>query len=183
MKPSIKIAIAIIAALFIGVFVYITVLNIRAFEALSDIDVIDSAYQLKQGRLVLKNVRTLKDDTLRFKDFTIINFWATWCKPCIEEQPMFEALSTSLPSVKVVQLSFDSLKVQSEFLNKRGWTLPAYFVADTSHFPIPALLPKTLLIKDNKVLMEFYGIQQWNAPEMRTLLDSLNQLDVSANPG
>ncbi|MCP4988939.1 MAG: TlpA family protein disulfide reductase [Colwellia sp.] len=23
----------------------------------------------------------------------IVNFWATWCKPCVEELPLFESIS------------------------------------------------------------------------------------------
>lgn len=39
----------------------------------------------------------------------VVNFWATWCKPCIEELPYFEELSSSDNNelVKVVLVSLD----------------------------------------------------------------------------
>ena len=39
----------------------------------------------------------------------VVNFWATWCKPCIEELPAFETLSKmySDNKVKVVLVSLD----------------------------------------------------------------------------
>lgn len=39
----------------------------------------------------------------------VINFWATWCKPCIEELPYFEALNKNYKekNVKVVLVSLD----------------------------------------------------------------------------
>lgn len=39
----------------------------------------------------------------------IINFWATWCKPCVEELPYFEKLNTALQrqKVKVILVSLD----------------------------------------------------------------------------
>ncbi|MDT0646574.1 TlpA disulfide reductase family protein [Zunongwangia sp. F260] len=39
----------------------------------------------------------------------VINFWATWCKPCVEELPAFEKLNKQLASkkVKVVLASLD----------------------------------------------------------------------------
>lgn len=42
----------------------------------------------------------------------IINFWATWCKPCIEELPYFEALTQQYANkpVKVILVSMDFVK-------------------------------------------------------------------------
>lgn len=40
----------------------------------------------------------------------VINFWATWCAPCIKELPYFEKLHTDNPKVKVILVSLDSLK-------------------------------------------------------------------------
>jgi len=45
-----------------------------------------------------------KNDTLY-----IVNFWATWCKPCIKELPVFEKINTDYKSekVKVLLVSLD----------------------------------------------------------------------------
>ena len=42
----------------------------------------------------------------------VINFWATWCKPCVEELPYFEALTENYKDqkVKVVLVSLDFAK-------------------------------------------------------------------------
>jgi thiol-disulfide isomerase/thioredoxin len=53
----------------------------------------------------------------------IINFWATWCAPCVKELPLFEALSaTNDPRVKVTLISLDfadeTNKVNA-FINRR----------------------------------------------------------------
>lgn len=39
----------------------------------------------------------------------VINFWATWCKPCIRELPYFEKINTEFSNskVKVVLVSID----------------------------------------------------------------------------
>jgi thiol-disulfide isomerase/thioredoxin len=39
----------------------------------------------------------------------VINFWATWCKPCIKELPHFDALEESFPGsrLKVILVSLD----------------------------------------------------------------------------
>ena len=48
----------------------------------------------------------------------VVNFWATWCKPCIEELPGFERFATEYKSrkVKVILVSLD-------FPNKHEETL------------------------------------------------------------
>lgn len=49
----------------------------------------------------------------------IINFWATWCKPCIEELPNFEKVNalSSERNVKVILVSLDSETNRKEVLN------------------------------------------------------------------
>jgi thiol-disulfide isomerase/thioredoxin len=37
----------------------------------------------------------------------VINFWATWCAPCIKELPLFEKLTQSRTDVKVTLVSMD----------------------------------------------------------------------------
>lgn len=37
----------------------------------------------------------------------VINFWATWCKPCIEELPYFEDLQAENKDIKVILISLD----------------------------------------------------------------------------
>lgn len=55
----------------------------------------------------------------------VVNFWATWCKPCINELPYFENLHVKYKSdVKVVLVSLDfPNKLESQlipFINKKG---------------------------------------------------------------
>lgn len=37
----------------------------------------------------------------------VINFWATWCAPCIKELPLFEKLDQERSDVKVTLVSMD----------------------------------------------------------------------------
>lgn len=49
----------------------------------------------------------LKDDKIR-----IINFWATWCKPCVAELPYFEKINSEYKdkNVEVMLVSLDDIK-------------------------------------------------------------------------
>jgi thiol-disulfide isomerase/thioredoxin len=63
------------------------------------------------------------------KDTTfVVNFWATWCKPCVEELPAFDKLSRNHQDepVKVILVSLDNpaereSKVEP-FIKRRGYT-------------------------------------------------------------
>lgn len=37
----------------------------------------------------------------------VINFWATWCAPCVKEIPLFEKLGQERPDVKITLVSMD----------------------------------------------------------------------------
>lgn len=61
------------------------------------------------------------DDTTTVR---VRNFWATWCKPCIEEMPVFAALARSMQAVRIELISVDaptdSAKVRA-FWQRRGF--------------------------------------------------------------
>lgn len=48
----------------------------------------------------------------------VINFWATWCKPCIKELPDFEKLNSNFSDqkVKVILVSLDFPKKYEDLL-------------------------------------------------------------------
>ncbi|MFD2513073.1 TlpA family protein disulfide reductase [Pontibacter locisalis] len=53
----------------------------------------------------LQGLRNSAADTLY-----VVNFWATWCKPCIKEMPYFEAVTQEYKDkpVRVVLVSMDA---------------------------------------------------------------------------
>ncbi len=56
---------------------------------------------------------------------TVVNFWATWCKPCIKELPYFEEVRSKYTddelTIILVSLDFpDELERLENFIKKRG---------------------------------------------------------------
>ncbi|WP_345255435.1 TlpA disulfide reductase family protein [Flaviaesturariibacter amylovorans] len=68
---------------------------------------------------------------------TVINFWATFCKPCIAEIPYFQELVKRYDSagVRLLLVSLDLTEAYPKlpaFAKKRGFTAPIVFLDETN---------------------------------------------------
>ncbi|MGS4344903.1 TlpA family protein disulfide reductase [Myroides odoratus] len=84
----------------------------------------------------------------------VLNFWATWCPPCIAEKPSFQALYDDYKdSVVFLFVTTDAADKVQVFKEKHGYTLPTYFQQDG---PPAALystsLPASYVIDKKEIL-------------------------------
>lgn len=56
----------------------------------------------------------------------VLNFWATWCPPCVEELPLLERFyqKNSIKSWQMVAIAVDNAKAVKQFLSKMPLTFP-----------------------------------------------------------
>lgn len=54
----------------------------------------------------------------------LINFWATWCAPCLREIPMLKELQTSRPDLQVVGIAIDKREPVVEFAGNMQFNYP-----------------------------------------------------------
>jgi thiol-disulfide isomerase/thioredoxin len=92
----------------------------------------------------------------------VINFWATWCAPCVEELPYFEKLNQKYDQVEVTLVSLDfPNKLTSQvvpYANQHKLVSNIVLLDDTrSHFWIPDVdenwsgaIPATLIFSKNE---------------------------------
>lgn len=96
----------------------------------------------------------------------LLNFWATWCAPCVGEMPAFEKLYEEYgDQIQILAVnSGEEKKIVDAFLEERNYTFPiAYDVENEISEKYPSEgIPYTLVIgKDGKVQEIFVGA--WDA--------------------
>ena len=99
----------------------------------------------------------------------VINFWATWCAPCVKELPLFEEINTKYDNknIKVLLVSVDFKKdIQNKlkiFIEKRQLESEILYLNENDPNEwIPkftdqweGVIPATLLFNSNKKLNIF----------------------------
>lgn len=82
----------------------------------------------------------------RLADFkgkpVLVNFWATWCAPCVREMPLLDSFAKENPHLSVVGLALDSLKNMQKFESKVQVSYPL-FQLDAPHLKLIKLLGNT----------------------------------------
>ena len=110
----------------------------------------------------------------------LLNFWATWCAPCIDEAPSLDRLAATLqrdlPDVVVLAPALDDegFKAVDPFLQKlRLESLQVVHDKKRgAHEFGTKKLPETWLIaRDGEILERFVGARDWTNPDIYKLLE------------
>ncbi|MET0046301.1 MAG: TlpA disulfide reductase family protein [Sedimenticola sp.] len=109
----------------------------------------------------------------------LLNFWATWCPPCVKEIPSLGRLKRKLSDRAVAVLSVDvgeSVERVEAFLKK----VPADFpvMLDPEGATVKAwklrAFPTTFLIDgEGRIRYAYFGGLEWDTPEVVTLIEKI----------
>jgi cytochrome c biogenesis protein CcmG/thiol:disulfide interchange protein DsbE len=102
-----------------------------------------------------------KEDDLKKNNYTLINFWASWCSPCRQEHSLLVQLSKE-KNLKLLGVNFKDKKKQAEtFLNDLGNPYD-YLTQDelgksSVKFGVYGIPESILVNKDLMILKKFVG--------------------------
>ncbi len=126
---------------------------LRIGDTLTD-DILDLSLQVIDS-LGKKQIISLRD--FSSQKLLVLDFWTTWCSPCIKSMIKWESLQSKLPNKIIligVHLDFD-YKVKP-FLFERGWKSPTVIGLNgyvlNRYFFDRDVISRTVWIKDRKVV-------------------------------
>ncbi|MFK5982983.1 MAG: redoxin domain-containing protein [Flavobacteriaceae bacterium] len=106
----------------------------------------------------------------------LINFWATWCPPCIAEMPELQELYNEYgDKVDFYFITNEKPETVNLFLEKKGFNLPIFLQIEKSPEVLESSsLPTTYLIsKSGEIIMRKTGAASWNSDSVHEVLNGL----------
>jgi len=99
----------------------------------------------------------------------LLNFWATWCRPCVEEMPYLERSKPFLEKENYVMLlaTDQTIKEIKPFIAKTNYRLNFLSYTGTfSQLNIYALPTTFIYNEQGEKVDEIIGASDWDSPEM-----------------
>ncbi len=106
----------------------------------------------------------------------LVNFWATWCAPCVKEMPSLLRLQTARGDIAVLAVSEDrrGAALVEPFIAKHGLEkLPIYLDPENSvghAFGIDGLPTTALIDREGRIVGRLEGAAQWDSADMLKLI-------------
>lgn len=111
----------------------------------------------------------LEGNDIRLSDFkgktVFLNYWATWCRPCISEMPDIDKAAQILSSENFIFLAASDEEIEKvkKFIEPYNYSFQ-FVHSETSVFDLDIMaLPTTMIInKEGKIVFNEVGARNWH---------------------
>lgn len=129
----------------------------------------------------LWSIQTLEDMEIPLSQFkgkvVFINFWATWCGPCVSEMPNIQNLYDSLKNegVSFLIISDENVETVRDFMEKKQFSFPVYLRGPDVPIVFESdAIPITFIIdRDGRIVLKHVGSAKWDDESSQRFLRSL----------
>ena len=136
----------------------------------------ESNHALDITDVKLKELNDKAIDLTQFEGKTVfINFWATWCKPCIQEMPTIASVQEKFKNEKVVFLlaSNEEPDQIEAFAKKHAYNFQYVRVENLEALNIQALPTTFIFNPKGELKFSENGFRIWDAPENIDLITKI----------
>lgn len=109
-------------------------------------------------------------------EVVFLNFWATWCPPCIAELPEIQRIYDAYGDrVKFILITSQTPAELDQFMDDKGYNLPVYFGGRNLPEKLTVnSIPTTFIIaKDGSIVSKKIGAVNWDSRSTRKIFDAL----------
>jgi thiol-disulfide isomerase/thioredoxin len=124
----------------------------------------------------LKELNGQGIDLEQYKGKTIfINFWATWCKPCIQEMPSIENAQDKLKNQNIIFLlaSNEDTEQIEKFIKNHSYTFHYVHLENLEALAIQALPTTYIFNREGKLKFSESGSRKWDDTENIELITKI----------
>lgn len=157
------------------IFIILISCNNTAKEKDKDEQVVTTIVESETDKIKLTDLDSKAIDLNQYKGKTIfINFWATWCKPCLQEMPSIQHAQELLKDEDIVYLFASDEAVEQIEKFKTNHPYPFHYVRAENMESLNIMaLPTTYIFNpEGKLVFSEMGFRKW---------DDKNNIDLLIN--
>lgn len=146
---------------------------------------VSSATMVGEGQAMEASFKNIRGESVSLADLkgkvVVMNFWATWCPPCIAEMPSLQELHEELKEEEnIVFMAIDvdgDIDRAAQFMAKKKYTLPLYTI--DSQLPAELMsnsIPMTVILaKNGDIVGKQVGMMDFKSEKLKKGLVELTK--------